>query len=103
MPLQELADKIELARSIVTDVNSGAIFPKTVINKFLRVVSPLVRKDASALRELIAQAKPSAIGEAVAFKAKQAPNTGKPRTWSEAVEASDMPDDRKAYWLSEDD
>src|ERR1700692_1157368 len=41
MSLRELADKIGIARSVVTDVNSGAILPETINGKFFRMVSPL--------------------------------------------------------------
>jgi hypothetical protein len=40
--------------------------------------------------------------EGIAFKAAAPPSVGKPRSWSDAINASDMPDDRKAYWLSEE-
>jgi hypothetical protein len=103
MPLRELADKIGIARAMVADVNSGVIMSATVSAKFLRAVSQFVQKDFDTLRSLVAQTRQGAVPEGAAFKSGAIPSVGKPRTWSEAVNASDMPDDRKAYWLSEDD
>ncbi len=103
MPLRELADKVGIARSVMVDVNSGAIVPETISTKFLRTVGQLVQRDLEALRAIIAQSQPGGMREGIAFKAASLPTTGKPRSWSEAVNASDMPSDRKAYWLSEEE
>jgi hypothetical protein len=103
LSLRQLADDIGIARSVVADVNSGAIVPETISVKFFRVVSPLVRKDLSALRGLIPQTPSGVLRESVAFKAAAPPKAGKPRTWRDAINASDMPDDKKAYWLSDED
>jgi hypothetical protein len=99
--LREVADKVGIARAVVIDVDS--IVPETVINKFLRGVSPLLRKDADLLRDVITLTRVRPIPQGLAFKASSQPAAGKPRTWREAIEASDMPDDRKAYWLSDED
>lgn len=103
MPLRELADKVGIARSVVVDVNSGAIVPETISAKFLRTVAQLVGCDLEALRAIIAQSRPSGMREGIAFKAAALPTAGKPRSWGEAVNASDMPSDKKAYWLSEEE
>ncbi|MFZ2159801.1 MAG: hypothetical protein WAV72_27280 [Bradyrhizobium sp.] len=103
MQLRELADKMDIARSVVVDVNSGAIVPETIIAKFLRAAARLVRSDLESLRGMIAQSQPSGVRESIAFKATALPTAGKPRSWSEAINASDMPPDRKAYWLSEEE
>jgi hypothetical protein len=103
MSLRDLADNIGLARAVVADVNSGAIIPDTIGVKFFRIVSPLVKQNSDALRGLVAQARPSVLPQAVAFKAAAPPSAGKPRTWRDAINASDMPDDKKAYWLSDED
>lgn len=103
MPLHELADRIHIARSIPADVDSGAILPETVTRKFVRAAAPLVRIDETALQAIIMQPRQAAVREAVSFKAAAKPSIGKSRTWREAVMASDMPDDRKAYWLSDED
>jgi hypothetical protein len=100
--LRELADKMGIARAVVADVNSGAILRETIIAKFLCVISRLVQKDIETLRGLIPHAPQHEILEGVAFKAGALPSIGKQRTWREAINASDMPDDKKAYWLSED-
>jgi DNA-binding transcriptional regulator YiaG len=103
LSLRELADNIGIARSVVADVNSGAIMPETVSNKFFRVVSSLVKKDFGVLRGLIPKAHVGVMHEAIAFKAAAPPSAGKPRTWRDAINASDMPEDKKAYWLSDED
>jgi hypothetical protein len=103
LSLRQLADDIGIARSVVADVNSGAIVPETISVKFFRVVSPLVKKDLGVLRGLIPQTPSGVLHEAVAFKAAAPPKAGRPRTWHDAINASDMPDDKKAYWLSDKD
>jgi hypothetical protein len=103
MPLRELADGIGIARSIVADVDSGAISPETIVKKFLRAAGRLVGKDLAALQAIIMQPRQVRMPEGTAFKAAAKPSAGNPRTWREAVLASDMPEDRKAYWLSDED
>jgi hypothetical protein len=102
IPLRELADRIGIARAIVVDVNSGAIVPETVNPRFLRAASQMIGKDFDTLCGLIAQVPQGGISQGVAFKAAAPPVTGKPRTWRDAVLASDMSDEKKAYWLSEE-
>lgn len=101
--LRDIADSIGIARAVVADVSSGAILPETINAKFYRVVAPLLRQDAGALRNMVVQTKFTIPSGAVAFKASALPNVGKPRTWREAINASDMPPDKKAYWLSDTD
>jgi hypothetical protein len=103
LSLRQLADDIGIARSVVADVNSGAIAPETISAKFFRVVSPLVKKDHGALRGLIPQTPSGVLRESLAFKAVAPPKPGKPRTWDDAINASDMPDDKKVFWLSDKD
>ena len=37
------------------------------------------------------------------LKAKSGPVEGQPVTWEEAIHSSDMDDDRKAFWLSDEE
>jgi hypothetical protein len=103
LSLRDLADNIGLARAVVADVNSGGIMPETINVEFFRAVSPQIKQNVEGLRGLVAQPRPIALPQAVAFKAAAAPSVGKPRTWRDAINASDMPDDIKAYWLSDED
>ena len=100
--LREVADIIVIARAVVHDVDSGAIAPETVPNKFLREISPLLGKESDVLRELIVRPRTPIPAQHVSFKASALPTPGKPRTWREAIEASDMREDRKTYWLADD-
>jgi hypothetical protein len=103
VPLRDLADRVGIARSIVFDVDTGAIPPETVIVKFLRAASDILGQSVAALQETIAQPRQAGMSGGTAFKASAPPTAGKTRTWREAVLASDMTEEKRAYWLSEED
>lgn len=109
MQLRDLADKIRIARAVVVDVDRGAIDPETVTKKFVRIVAREVGRDFDSLRQTIVHRQRSTLdpyivsrATVIAFMSSTVPSFGEPRTWSEAVKASDMTDELKSYWLSEE-
>jgi len=102
--LRDIADDIDIARSVVSDVDSHAIVEATILRKFVRAVSPKVNQGADDLwAVVISTSRPGTAGVRIEFKSLGPPTGGRQRTWKEAIEASNMTPDRKAFWLSEED
>jgi transcriptional regulator with XRE-family HTH domain len=101
MTLPDFADELEISPVIVSDVNTGRILADTVPAKFMRLAA---RRLVETFDELVATvAGPKEIPAVGMMKAKSGQVTGRPMTWEEAVQASDMDDERKAFWLSDEE
>lgn len=97
--LRDLADDLDIARSIVFDLNAGGIEPLTVPVRFVRLAAERLREAQEWLAAVIANSHDRSASPA--FKATGTPDTGRRRTWEEAVNDSDMEPERKAFWLAE--
>jgi hypothetical protein len=100
LSLPRFADELGIARSIVADVNSGRILVSTVPRRFLRLAAARLDQAIDVLADIVGGQKETVA--AAMLKAVSGPTAGRPVTWAEAVQASDMDDERKAFWLSED-
>ncbi|WP_411901635.1 helix-turn-helix domain-containing protein [Methylorubrum thiocyanatum] len=99
--LADFADEIDISPAVVSDVNTGRILPGTVTKKFVRLTAGFFRLAIDEVAAVVAGPK-----ERPAFamlKARSGHVEGKPVTWEEAVLASDMDEERKAFWLSPED
>jgi hypothetical protein len=101
--LREIADGIDLARAVVSDVDSHAIIESTIPKKFARAIAPKVNQSVDDLWVVIVSGqRPGSSAMRIEFKSIGPPTSGRQRTWKEAIEASNMTPDRKLFWLSED-
>ena len=98
--LRDLADDLDIARSIVFDVNAGGIEPSTIRGPFVRLAAERLREAQDWLASVMANSCDRSATPA--FKASGAPEAGRRRTWDEAVNDSDMEPERKAFWLAEE-
>jgi transcriptional regulator with XRE-family HTH domain len=100
MSLADFADDIDISPAVVSDVNSGRILPETVPAKFVRVTAGFLKQ---AVEDIAATVMGAKERPALAMlKAKAGPVEGRAVTWNEAVLASDMDEERKAFWLSDE-
>ncbi|MEN3236381.1 hypothetical protein PUR29_22805 [Methylobacterium ajmalii] len=101
MDVRTFAAEIGLARSIVADLGSGQIVAGTVPQRFMRIASERLGCTVEWLQAVLSNSRHAAT--APAFKSSATPTAGRARTWDEAVRASTMPDERKAFWLAAED
>ena len=99
--LAEFADELGISPAIVSDVNSGRIRAETVGAKFLRRAGELLGQTAAEFAAVVVG--PKQIPAAARLKSRSGRVEGRPMTWAEAVNASDMDDARKAFWLSDEE
>jgi hypothetical protein len=101
MSLRDLADAMTVPRSIVSDINAGRIEPASIPRRFARIGAEKLGLAALWVLEVArASSEPPAVA---AFKAKNGPSEGRKRSWQEAIEASEMTDEARAFWLNEDE
>lgn len=101
MSLRDLADEMKVPRSIVSDINAGRIEPASIPRRFARVGAEKLGLAAQWLLDVArASSEPPA---AAAFKAKNGPSQGRKRSWQEAIDASEMTDEARAFWLKDDE
>ena len=100
MSLADFADDIDISPAVVSDVNTGRILPETVPQKFARVAAGFLKRAVEDISATVMGAKERPA--LAMLKAKAGPVEGRAVTWEEAVLASDMDEDRKAFWLSDE-
>lgn len=101
MSLRDLADAMTVPRSIVSDINAGRIEPASIPRRFARVGAEKLGLAALWMLDVArASSEPPA---AAAFKAKNGPSEGRKRSWQEAIDASEMTEEARAFWLKEDE
>ncbi|SEO15641.1 hypothetical protein SAMN02799625_02587 [Methylobacterium sp. UNC300MFChir4.1] len=99
--VRTFAAAIGIARAIVADITTGQILVDTIPRRFLRLAAELIGCDLAQFKAIVENSRAAPV--AVAFKASGKPTAGRPRTWEEAVRASSMTEDRKAFWLADED
>jgi transcriptional regulator with XRE-family HTH domain len=99
--LRDFADAIDLSRSVVSDLNSGRIETATIPRRFALRGASYLNSAVDWFQSVLSESCETA--PTPAFKAKSMPSLGRKRTWQEAIRDSDMDDDRKAFWLSDED
>lgn len=101
MALRDFADSINVPRSIVSDINAGRIEAASIPRRFARLGAEKLGLTAEWMLDVArASSEPPA---AAAFKATNGPREGRKRNWQEAIQASEMTDEAKAFWLNEDE
>lgn len=98
--VRTFAGTLGIARSIITDISTGQIFPSTITPRFRRLGAERLGCARAWFEAVLENSQPRAM--TVAFKASDLPTTGRARTWEEAIHASSMPEDRKAFWLADE-
>ncbi|MBX9908483.1 MAG: helix-turn-helix transcriptional regulator [Beijerinckiaceae bacterium] len=96
--LRDFADRLDISRSIVSDINSGRIDHETIPKRFARLGAAQIGKAMDWFEAIVRSSHETA--PTPAFKAKAAPSIGRQRTWEEAIRGSDMDEDRRSFWLS---
>lgn len=97
--LRDLADDLDIARSVLADLNAGRIVQATIPDRLCRLVAERLGRAHDWLARVVQGSHE--LSPAPAFKASESPQAGRQRTWVEAVNDSDMEPERKAFWLSE--
>ncbi|TXM95585.1 hypothetical protein [Methylobacterium sp. WL116] len=100
LTLRDFADGIDIARSIVTDVNDGEIVKETIPRRFLRIGAARAGTATDWFKTVVMATNDK--GERPAFKSTGDPLPGRQRTWEEAIRDTDMDEDRMAFWLSDE-
>lgn len=101
MSLRDFADSINVPRSIVSDINAGRIETATIPKRFARIGAEKLGLTAQWMLDIArASSEPPATA---AFKARNGPSEGRKRSWQEAIQASEMTDEARAFWLKEDE
>ncbi len=98
--LRDFADRLDISRSVVSDINSGRIDPETIPKRFARLGAAQINRAMDWFESIVMSSRETA--PTPAFKAKVAPSAGRQRTWEEAVRGSDMDEDRRSFWLSDE-
>lgn len=98
--LRDFADRLDISRSVVSDINSGRIDPATIPKRFARLGAAQIDRAMDWFESIVRSSRERA--PTPAFKAKAAPSTGRQRTWEEAIRGSDMDEDRRSFWLSDE-
>lgn len=101
LTLPDFADELDISSAVVSDVNSGRIITATVPAKFVRLAAAFLRQSVDELAAVVAG--PKERPAMAMLKAKAGPVEGQPVTWEEAIHSSDMEDDRKSFWLSDEE
>jgi transcriptional regulator with XRE-family HTH domain len=98
--LRDFADRLDISRSIVSDINSGRIDPQTIPKRFARLGAAQIDRAMDWFESIVMSSRETA--PTPAFKAKVAPSAGRQRTWEEAIRGSDMDEGRRSFWLSDE-
>jgi hypothetical protein len=98
--LRDFADGLGIARSIVSDVNAGRIEAASIPRRFARLGAEKLRREADWMLAIARGSREAPM--AAAFKATTGPSEGRKRSWREAILASDMDEERRAFWLQDD-
>lgn len=99
--LRDFADRLDISRSVVSDINSGRIDPATISKRFARLGAAQIDRAMDWFEAVVRSSRET--GPAPAFKAKALPSVGRQRTWEEAIRGSEMDEDRRSFWLSDED
>lgn len=101
MSLRDFADSMNIPRSIVSDINAGRIETASIPRRFARLAAEKLGLTAQWMLDVArASSEPPA---AATFKATNGPSEGRKRNWREAIQASEMTDEARAFWLMEDE
>ncbi|SDO22862.1 hypothetical protein SAMN05216360_11723 [Methylobacterium phyllostachyos] len=98
LDVRTFAARLGIARSIVSDIGTGQIVPSTIPGWFKRAGAECLGCAIEWFEAILENSRPRAL--TAAFKASEPPTTGRARTWDEAIRASGMSEDRKAFWLT---
>lgn len=101
LSLRDFADDIDIARSVVTDINDGEIVKETIPRRFMRLGAERAGAATDWFRTVVMVTNDK--GALPAFKSNGEPQPGRRRTWEEAIRDTEMDEDRVAFWLSDED
>jgi hypothetical protein len=104
MSLEGVADRMHIARSVLTKLDRRLILPDSIPTRFVRELGGVLRTSSECLVRYFARSP--GLSAAAEYKAAHAPRAGRPQSFDRAVlaavENGELDASEREYWLESD-